>query len=93
MISKQLPNVKEDERWSNYTATGFQLFFRGAGTIAGDNDQNQYEHIYFISWEATITLKDEIEKITAPCEFIFPANTYHKIEAHTNIIFLILQET
>ena len=91
MIAKPLLKLKENEKGAKYQASEFQIFYRKAGTVAWENSENVCEHLYLISGEAVITLNDEVETVSWPCEFIFPEKTYHKIEATTDIVFLVFR--
>lgn len=84
--------IKENKKGKTYQATDFKIAYRYKWTIAWDNAKNQKEIIYFISGKAKITLWDEAWEIQAPRQVIFPANTYHKIEALTDISFILFEE-
>jgi mannose-6-phosphate isomerase-like protein (cupin superfamily) len=86
---KDIVLYKQNEKWKSYKTNNFDIFYRNASTIAGDNEINKYEHVFLVSWQAKITIKDKYKVVYSPCEFEFPANTYHKIEAITDIIFLV----
>lgn len=81
--------IKEDNRGRVYQVEGFKIFYRNIGSVSGGNDKNEKEVIYLISGIAEVTLRDEARKAEAPGQFVFPANTYHKIHALTDIIFII----
>ena len=84
--------IKENEKGKNYQADGFKICYRYKWTIAWDNDKNPKEIIYFISGEAKITLWEKTWKVQAPEQVIFPTSTYHKIEALTDISFILFEE-
>lgn len=88
-ISTKLKLLKESDKWKNFDGWGFQLLERFAGSVTWDNIINPDELLYLISGKAVITLWDRKEEIIAPCKFEFPANTYHKIEAITDITLLL----
>jgi len=83
--------IKENEKGKTYQAGGFKILYRYKGMIAGDNSKNVKELIYFISGSAEITLKDKIWVIESPTKIEFPAKTYHKIKALTDISFIIFE--
>lgn len=83
--------VKKDNRGTVYeTAEGHKIFYRQKGSVSGDNDTNNHEVIYFISGKAKITYRDISSTINAPTRIVFEENTYHKIEAITDISFVLL---
>ena len=81
--------IKQDDRGKVYQAEGFKVFYRNKGTTSGNNTENVEELICLISGSAEITLEDSTRTIEAPDEIMFPANTYHKIDAITDIIFIL----
>ena len=83
--------IKKDERGENYQADGFKVYYRSKGTVTGDNAENVEELIYFITGSAELTLEDKTWIIEAPARVEFPANTYHKIRALTDISFVLLE--
>lgn len=84
--------VNENEKGKTYQADDFKILYRYKGSIAGDNNINPKETIYFITGEAKITPKDKTWKIKAPAQIKIPANTYHKIESLTDTSFIIFEE-
>ena len=89
MKTEELKLIKEKDAGKNYQADGFKVFYRYKNSIAGDNDENIKEIIYLITGSAEVTLEDEVEIIEAPAKIVFPANTYHKIKALTDISFVL----
>lgn len=81
--------IKENEKGKTFQAEKCKILYRNKGSIAGDNEENPYELIYFINGSAEIILKDKTWKIDSPEVVEFPANTYHKIKALTDISFII----
>ena len=81
--------IKEDDRGKVFETHTFKIFYRKKGSISGDNDVNPYENIIFIKGEALVFLEDKTWKIQAPAEVEFPEKTYHKIEALSDIIFMV----
>ncbi len=84
--------LKENEKGKTFQAEGFKILYRNEGTIAGDNEENPEEVIYFITGSAEITLKDKTWTIEAPAKVEFPAKTYHKIKALTDISFVVFEK-
>lgn len=78
--------IKENEKGKTYQADGFKILYRYKDMIAGDNSENVKELIYFISGSAEITLQDKTWIIE------FPAKTYHKIKALTDISFILFED-
>ena len=85
--------IKEDEKGKTYQADNFKILYRYKDTIAGDNSVNVEETIYLITGSAEVTLKDSIQIFKAPAKIEFPAKTYHKIKALTNIIFIMFENS
>ncbi len=84
--------LKENEKGKTFQADGFKLCYRNEGSVSGDNEENPEELIYFITGSAEITLKDKTWTIEAPAEVHFPAKTYHKIKALTDISFVMFKK-
>jgi len=84
--------IKENEKGKTYQADNFKILYRYKGTTSGDNSENPKEIIYFINGSAEITLKDKTWVIKAPEKVEFPAKTYHKIIALTDISLIIFEE-
>ncbi len=82
--------IKENEKGKTYQADNFKILYRNKGTISGDNSENAEELIYLVSGSAEITLKDKTWTAEAPAKIEFPAETYHKIKALTDICFILL---
>ena len=84
--------IKENEKGKTFQADGFKILYRYKGKIAGDNSINVKELIYFITGSAKITLKDKTWIINSPAKIKFPEKTYHKIEALTDINFIVFEK-
>ena len=82
--------IKENEKGKTYQTENFKIVYRNKGTISGDNSENAEELIYLVSGSAEITLKDKTWTVEAPAKIEFPAKTYHKIKALTDICFILL---
>lgn len=81
--------IKNNEKGSVYESNRFKVFYRKQGSTSGDNAINDKEEIYLITGKASVTLKEKTSTVTAPAVIIFPANTYHKIVALTDISFIL----
>ncbi|MFH1694659.1 MAG: hypothetical protein ABH880_02815 [Patescibacteria group bacterium] len=81
--------IKEDERGRVYQADNFKIFYRYKGTVSGDNSKNKKELIYLTTGSAKITLETNTRIAESPAKIEIPANTYHKIEALTDISFVL----
>lgn len=88
-MNKQVRLIKEDEKGKTYQAHDFKIMYRYKGTISGDNSINPEELIYLIDGKAEFTLNGESWVVTAPSMVFFPAKTYHKIYAISDISFII----
>ena len=84
--------IKEDSRGKVYQADDFKIFYRNKDTVSGDNSENIKELIYLVTGYANVTLKDFTQIIDAPAKMEFPENTYHKIEAITDIVFILYEK-
>ena len=84
--------IKENEKGKTYQAEGFKILYRYKDAIAGDNVENVEELIYLVSGSAEITLKDKTWSVEAPAKIEFPAKTYHKIKALTDICFILFEK-
>lgn len=87
----QLELLKEKPEGKNYQADGFKVLYRNKGVVAGDNSENVKETIYLISGKAEFTLKDKTWTEEAPAKIEFPEKTYHKINALTDIAFVLFE--
>jgi hypothetical protein len=83
--------IKDDKRGKVFETDCCKIFYRNKNSISGDNDVNSYEKIIFIEGSAKITLDSNVFEINSPFEVEFPEKTYHKIEALSDIIFIILR--
>jgi mannose-6-phosphate isomerase-like protein (cupin superfamily) len=92
LMIMEIKLIKENEKGKTYQANGFKILYRYKDKIAGDNDNNVEELIYFMTGSAEITLKDKIWTIESPAKVEFPANTYHKIKALTDISLILLEK-
>ncbi len=81
--------IKEDTRGKVFETDSFKIFYRKENSVSGDNSINPYEKIVFLQGRAKITLKDDVFEKEAPFEIEIPEKTYHKIEALSDIIFII----
>lgn len=84
--------IKENEKGKTYQANGFKILYRYKDMIAGDNSKNVEELIYFITGSAEITLENKVWIIKSPAKIEFPAKTYHKIKALTDISFILFEK-
>lgn len=84
--------IKENEKGKTYQADDLKILYRNKGSVAGDNEINEYEMVYFINGSAEITLKDKTWEVESPSKVEFPAKTYHKIKALTDISFIIFDK-
>jgi len=84
--------IKENEKGKTYQADGFKIVYRHKDTISGDNSENVEELIYLVSGSAEVTLKDKTWTAEAPAKIEFPAKTYHKIKALTDICFILIEK-
>lgn len=87
----KLELIKSNEKGKTYQADGFKIFYRFKNTISGDNSANLNEQIYLISGEALVTVNSNKITIEAPTTIEIPAKTYHKIEAQTDIVFILYE--
>ena len=84
--------LKENEKGKTFQADGCKILYRNEGATAGDNSENLEELIYFITGSAEITLREKTWVVEAPAKVEFPAKTYHKIKALTDIAFIIFEK-
>lgn len=84
--------INENEKGKTYQAEGFKILYRYKSKIAGDNSENVKEIIYFITGSAEITLGNKTWTVKSPARIGFPANTYHKIKALTDISFILFEK-
>jgi len=84
--------IKENEKGKTYQADDFKILYRNKGTISGDNAENPEELIYLTTGSAEITLKDKTWTVEAPAKIEFPAKTYHKIKALTDISMIVFEK-
>jgi len=84
--------IKENEKGKTYQTDKCKIFYRNKGAIIGDNNTNLKETIYLVSGEVQITLKNETRKAEAPEIIHFPAKTYHKIVAISDISMIVFEE-
>jgi len=81
--------LKENEVGKTYQAEKCKILYRNKGAIIGDNAINAHELIYFITGSAEITTEDKTWVIESPAQVEFPAKTYHKIKALTDVSFIL----
>ncbi len=84
--------IKKNKKGKTYQANNFKILYRYKNMIAGDNSENVKELIYFITGSAEITLRDKTWTIKSPTEIEFPAKTYHKIKALSDISFIMFEK-
>lgn len=84
--------IKENQKWKTYQTDEFKICYRHKDSISGDNEINPKETIHFISGSAEITLKKKTRIIKSPETIEFPAKTYHKIRALTDIYFILIDK-
>jgi mannose-6-phosphate isomerase-like protein (cupin superfamily) len=84
--------IKENEKGKTYQADNFKIVYRNEDTISGDNSENVEELIYLVSGSAEVTLQDKTWTVEAPAKIEFPAKTYHKIKALTDICFIMFEK-
>ena len=87
----ELKLIKEKNEGKNYQADGFKVYYRYKDMVAGNNTENVKETIYLISGKAEFTLEDKTWTEEAPAKIEFPAKTYHKIKALTDIAFVLFE--
>ena len=87
-----MKKIKSDERGTVYRADGFKIFYRKKGSISSDSKDNPHEVIYFIEGEAKVTEGSNSQIVCSPAKFEFPARKYHKIEALTDVTFLVFEK-
>ncbi len=84
--------IKEKKEGKNYQADGFKIYYRYKNMIAGDNSENLKETIYLVTGKAEVTLENFTQTVEAPAKIEFPAKTYHKIRALTDIAFILFKK-
>ena len=84
--------IKDNEKGKTYQTDNFKILYRNKGTVTGDNSENVEELIYLISGSAEITLRDSTSIVEAPAKIKFPAKTYHKIKALTDISLVLFEK-
>jgi len=84
--------IKEKKEGKNYQADNFKIYYRYKNMVAGNNSKNVEELIYLITGKAEVTLKDSTWTVEAPAKIEFPAKTYHKIKALTDIAFVVFKK-
>ncbi|MFA7286280.1 MAG: hypothetical protein WC052_01270 [Patescibacteria group bacterium] len=82
--------IRDDLKGKVYEAAGLKIFLRNRESVSGDNSENAAELIYLLKGMAEVTTGDRIYKIQGPAKIEFPARTYHKIKALTDIVFVLL---
>ncbi len=85
----ELKLLKSDDRGKVYQADGFKVFYRKKETVSGDNADNPKELIYVLHGKVKFTLQNSTRTVEAPWLMEIPEATYHKIEAVTDIIFIV----
>lgn len=84
--------LKENKKGSTYQAQDFKVCYRNKGSVSGNNNTSPQKYIYLISGKAEVTAEDEVKEYAAPCFFCIPAKTYHKIEAKTDLSFVLMEK-
>ena len=84
--------IKDNEKGKVYQIDNFKIYYRNKNAISGDNSENKAEVIYLITGSVEITLKNSIWIDEAPAKIQFPAKTYHKIKALSDISFLLFEK-
>ena len=83
--------IKENGMGKTFETEKFKILYRIKDSIGGNNTINPEEVIYFITGKAQITLEEKTWNVEAPAKVHFPAKTYHKIKALTDISFIIFE--
>ena len=84
--------IKENEKGKTYQTDSFKILYRNKGAIAGDNSENMEEELYLVQGSAEVTLKEDTKIVNAPVKIEFPAKTYHKIKALTDIVLILFEK-
>jgi len=87
----QIKLLNKNEKGRTYQAEDFKILYRNKGTVAGDNEINVHEVIYFITGSAEVTLEDKTWTVQSPARVEFLEKTYHKIKALSDISFIIFE--
>lgn len=83
--------ITENEKGKTYYANGFKVLYRKARSVSGDNDTNVEESISIVCGTANVTIEKGTIRYIAPDSFTIPANTYHRIEAVTDIVLILVE--
>lgn len=83
--------AKQNEKGTTYQADGLKILYRKEGSVSGDNSENPEERLYLITGSAQVTLEGTTWRIDAPARIDFPARTYHKIVALTDISLVMFE--
>jgi glyoxylate utilization-related uncharacterized protein len=81
--------LSENEAGKTYQADGFRVYYRVAGHVAGDNDENVREYVHLISGIADVRIAGKSHKLEAPSIIEIPEKTQHTITATTDVTFII----
>ncbi len=84
-----LEELKKNIKKRVFDAEEFKIYYLNKWEVAWDNEVAPEELIYLISWKAEITILDKVEVVDKPTKVVIPKNTYHKIEALSDIVFLL----
>ena len=85
--------VKEKNGFKSYQSErGFKIYYGDKGSIAGDNNINPEEVIYLINGKIRIIIDDKIDEFNFPAEIKIPAKIYHKLEALTDVTFIVFEK-
>ena len=81
--------IKDNQKGKTYQADGFQFLYRKAGSMLWDNAINVTETLYFITGAAEISIEEQKFMVEAPVKVVIPEKTYHRIEAKSDISFIL----
>lgn len=84
--------IKEDDRGKVFLGDGFKVFYRFKGSVSGDNAINPAEHITLVKGRANVVIADSQREYSSPAQLQIPKKTYHRIEAITDIVFILVEE-
>jgi len=85
--------IKEKNGFKSYKSEdGFKVYYGIKGAVSGDNDINPEETICLISGKIKVIIGDIEDELSAPVEIKILAKTYHKIEALSDVVFLVFEK-
>ncbi|MBU0471270.1 MAG: hypothetical protein KKF89_03465 [Nanoarchaeota archaeon] len=88
MNIKELNIRKENEKGKIYDADKFMIIFRNKQSVSADHVHEKPETLFLIQGEIEVTVGDETKVFNKPAKIDINPNTYHKIIALTDAIFL-----